>query len=40
MLLDEGVWLESKEEIKTKNRGDCLGFFVLAPLFGLEPKTP
>ena len=36
ILIDEGIWLESKEEIKTKNRGDCLGFFVLAPLKTIE----
>ena len=40
MLLDEDIWFDSRKEIKTKNRGKCLGFFVLAPLFGLEPKTP
>ena len=40
LLLDENIWFDLRKEIKTKNRGICLGFFVLAPLFGLEPKTP
>ncbi len=33
-------WVKSKRKCQKKNRGDCLGLFVLATPAGLEPATP
>ena len=37
LLLDENIWFDSRKEIKTKNRGICLGFFVLCSPNNFEP---
>ena len=40
MLLDEGIWFKSKKEQNEEAEAITSASHFVAPLFGLEPKTP
>ena len=40
MLIDEGIWLNLKKVAKQKPEAFASGFRFVAPLLGLEPRTP